>query len=125
MLEGIAFRLREVRDAVATVMPPTGALRVDGGASRSDTLMQIQADALGTPVERLAIAEASALGAAICAGVGAGLWPADHGAALRRIDRTFEPSCQPTKQRGASSGGATTADTLLEQRAEHRAKPIY
>ena len=91
VLEGIAFRLREVRDAVATVMPPIGALRADGGASRSDTLMQIQADALGTPVERLATAEASALGAAVSAGVGAGLWPPDHGAVLRRIDRTFEP----------------------------------
>ena len=100
VLEGIAFRLREVRDAVATVMPPTGALRVDGGASRSDTLMQIQADALGKPVERLAIADASALGAAVSAGVGAGLWPADHGAALRRIDRTFEPTLSADETEG-------------------------
>ncbi len=100
VLEGIAFRLREVRDATAAAMAPIGALRADGGASRSDPLMQIQADVLGTPVERLAIAEASALGAAVGAGVGAGLWPIDHGAALRRIDRTFEPALSTDETEG-------------------------
>lgn len=91
VLEGIAFRVREVRDATAAVMPSPGPLRADGGASRSDTLMQLHADALGIAVERLALSEATALGAAIGAGIGAGLWNADHGAAQRRIDCTFEP----------------------------------
>lgn len=93
VLEGIAFRVREVRDAVRTVpdLPQATTLRVDGGASRSDALMQIQADVLGIPIERLAIPEASALGAAICAGEGAGLWDAQRIAANRRVDRTFEP----------------------------------
>ena len=100
VLEGIAFRLREVRDAAATAMPLVGALRADGGASRSDPLMQIQADVLGTPVERLAVAEATALGAAIGAGIGAGFWPADHGATLRRVDRTFEPHVSADETEG-------------------------
>ena len=53
--------------------------------------MQLHADVLGIAVERLALSEATALGAAIGAGIGAGLWNAVHGAAQRRIDRTFEP----------------------------------
>ena len=49
VLEGIAYRVREVRDAIRAVpgLPLPSALRADGGASRSDTLMQIQADVLG------------------------------------------------------------------------------
>jgi len=93
VLEGIAFRVREVRDAVGAVpgLPSVTTLRVDGGASLSDALMQIQADVLGASIERLAIPEASALGAAICAGEGALLWDAQRIAANRRVDRTFEP----------------------------------
>ena len=91
VLEGIAFRVREVRDATAAAVYSPGPLRADGGASRSDTLMQLHADVMGIAVERLAFSEATALGAAIGAGIGAGLWSADHGAAHRRIDRTFEP----------------------------------
>ena len=53
--------------------------------------MQIQADILGLPVERHAVAEATALGAAICAGETAGIWDAEMGASLRRTDRIFEP----------------------------------
>jgi glycerol kinase len=49
-------------------------LRVDGGASRNDFLMQFQADILGIPIERPAAVETTALGAAQLAGVGAGLW---------------------------------------------------
>ncbi len=101
VLEGIAYRLREVRDAIGALeLPPMDALRADGGASRSDTLMQIQADVLGTPVERLEIADASALGAAIGAGIGAGLWRADHMATLRRINRTFVPQLSDDEREG-------------------------
>jgi glycerol kinase len=93
VLEGIAYRVREVRDAIRAVpdLPMQDVLRADGGASRSDALMQIQADVLGTPVERLAIPEASALGAAICAGIGTNRLDIRHATANRRVDRTFEP----------------------------------
>ncbi len=101
VLEGIAYRLREVRDAIGAVeLPAMEALRADGGASRSDTLMQIQANVLGIPVERLAVTEASALGAAVGAGVGAGLWRADHATTLRRIDRTFVPQLSDDEREG-------------------------
>ena len=102
VLEGIAFRVREVHDAIRAVsdLPTPRTLRADGGASRSDALMQIQADVLGASVERLDIAEASALGAAICAGEGAQLWDAQTIATTRRVDRTFEPRISEDEREG-------------------------
>jgi glycerol kinase len=68
-------------------------LRVDGGASRSDLLMQIQADLLGRPVVRPAITETTALGAAHLAGLATGFWSdADELARQWRAERVFEPS---------------------------------
>jgi glycerol kinase len=92
--EGVASRVREAFDQVYVEAPELErpeSLRVDGGATRNDLLMQIQADILGLPVERHAVAEATALGAAICAGETAGMWDAEIGASLRQVDRTFEP----------------------------------
>ncbi len=100
VLEGIAFRLREVRDAVATVMPPTGALRVDGGASRSDTLMQIQADVLGTPVERLADRRSERAGRGHLRGRGCRTLAGRSRRGTRRIDRTFEPTLSADEAEG-------------------------
>ncbi|MCH8901172.1 MAG: glycerol kinase GlpK [Chloroflexi bacterium] len=92
-LEAIAFQTRDVLEAMES---ETGArlptLRADGGASRNDLLMQIQADLLGRPVVRSAVAETTALGAAYLAGLGVGLWPGLDDLAQRwRSDRTFEP----------------------------------
>jgi glycerol kinase len=92
--EGVASRVREAFDQIYVDAPELvrpQSLRVDGGATRNDLLMQIQADILGLPVERHAVAEATALGAAICAGETAGMWDAEMGASLRRTDRVFAP----------------------------------
>ncbi len=68
------------------------ALRVDGGASANDLLMQLQADQLQVPVERPAIAETTAMGAAFLAGLGTGVWSsAEEVAATWRLDRRFTP----------------------------------
>lgn len=68
-------------------------LRVDGGASRNDLLLQFQADISGVPVIRPAITETTALGAAFLAGLAAGVWSCeDEIASLWRVDRVFEPS---------------------------------
>src|SRR5437867_1182501 len=66
VLEGIAWRCREVYDALRADVPrpPPATLRADGGAARNDVLLQLQADALGLPVERPAVLEAGARGAA-------------------------------------------------------------
>jgi glycerol kinase len=67
-------------------------LRVDGGASSNDLLMQMQADVLGLPVERPAVLETTSLGAALLAGLATGFF-SDHAAVeeARRVERTFEP----------------------------------
>ena len=67
-------------------------LRVDGGASRNDLLMQMQADFLGVPVVRPQVTETTALGAAYLAGLATGFWSgADELAAQWAIDKTFVP----------------------------------
>ena len=92
-LESIAYQTRDVLDAMrldAGLDP--GSLRVDGGATANDLLMQFQADILGLPVERSAVKETTALGAGYLAGMGMGFWdgPGDI-ATLWREDRRFEP----------------------------------
>lgn len=94
MLEGIAFRCRQVYDALRAdcPYPAPATLRADGGAARNDVLLQAQTDALGLPVERSQVLDASALGAAYLAGLATGVWR-DTGELSEawRCDRVFEP----------------------------------
>ncbi len=71
-LEGIAWRVADIVAAVSEHAKPE-ALRVDGGLSRNDLLLQLQADCTGLPIER-GIIDATAAGAAALAAVGAGVW---------------------------------------------------
>lgn len=94
VIEGVAWRCREVYEALRSDCPhPAPAvLRVDGGMARNDVLLQAQADALGIPVERPAVLEAAALGAAYLAGLATGVWRDTE--ALARTwqrNRVFEP----------------------------------
>ncbi len=74
-LESIAYQSKEVLDAiVADTGIPVGELRVDGGASANNFLMQFQADLLGLSVRRPMIRETTALGAAYLAGLAVGVW---------------------------------------------------
>ena len=74
-LESIAYQTRDVVECVAadSGLAPH-ALRVDGGACQNDFLMQFQADILGTEVQRPALLEVTALGAAVLAGLHVGFW---------------------------------------------------
>lgn len=94
MLEGIAFRVREMLDAIygGSGLPRPQRLRVDGGAAANDLLLQLQASVLGAAVERMAPLEATAFGAALEAGQAVGLWPEDRAHSLRGVDRMFEPA---------------------------------
>ena len=70
-------------------------LRVDGGGSANNLLMQMQADQLQVPVERSGVTETTALGAAFLAGLGTGVWSSlDEIAATWRLDRRFEPEAR-------------------------------
>jgi glycerol kinase len=93
-LDAIALQSAEVFDAMtADAGVPLRELRVDGGASANNLLMQLQADALGVPVVRPRITETTALGAAYLAGLAAGVWrDTDELAALWQVDRVFEPA---------------------------------
>jgi len=92
-LEAIAFQSADVlrameRDAGHALIE----LRVDGGASANNLLMQFQADLLGVPVVRPMVTETTALGAAYMAGLGAGYWGSEADVAANwRVDRRFEP----------------------------------
>ena len=105
-LEAIAFQTRDVVEALeAESGTRLDVLRADGGASRNDLLMQIQADVLGRPIMRSAAAEATALGAAYLAGLAVGVWrDLDELAALATFDRTFEPAMSAA-QRDEMYGG--------------------
>ncbi|ODN70695.1 FGGY family carbohydrate kinase [Methylobrevis pamukkalensis] len=83
-LESIAHQIADLADAVTGSNVTIDRLHVDGGPTRNDHLMQIEADLIGLPVERTDTAELSALGAAHLAGLRAGLFDIDG---LRRLDR--------------------------------------
>jgi glycerol kinase len=93
-LEAIAFQSREVLEAMtADSGRPPRSLKVDGGATENNFLMQLQADILGIPVVRPAVRETTALGAAQAAGLAGGAWASlDELSGLWREDRAFEPS---------------------------------
>jgi glycerol kinase len=78
--------------AAAATDRAAAPLRVDGGASANDLLMQIQADELQIQVERPVVAETTAIGAAFLAGLATGVWSStDELAATWRLDRRFDP----------------------------------
>ena len=76
VLEAVAWQTREVVDAMAAdAGAPLTALKVDGGMTANNLLMQFQADVLDVPVVRPAITETTSLGAAYAAGLAVGFWP--------------------------------------------------
>jgi glycerol kinase len=105
-LESIAYQsaallLAMSRDAVAAGAAPVAELRVDGGASVNDLLMQFQADLLGIPVIRPAVTETTALGAAYLAGLSSGVYRStDELSSLWRAERTFLPTLSPERAAG-------------------------
>jgi len=93
ILEGTTFYMKECVES----LPPTGIeisdFRAVGGGSKSDTWVQICADIMGRPFVRPRITEAGALGAAIIAGVGTGLFSSYEAGvdAMVSLERAFEP----------------------------------
>lgn len=93
-LDSIAYQTADVLDAMRQDSHLSfSELRVDGGASRNNLLMQFQADILGIPVVRPKITETTALGAAYLAGLAVGYWESEAElVSLWEMDRRFEPS---------------------------------
>lgn len=98
-LEGIAFQVADVLDAMQSDSGiAINQLRVDGGASANNLLMQFQADILQAPVVRPKIIETTALGAAFLAGLAVGFWK-DQSEILTiwQTDRVFEPTMKASE----------------------------
>ena len=93
-LEATAFQTLDVIEAVvADTARPLTELRVDGGMTRNDLLMQFQADILGIPVVRPRVVETTALGAAYAAGLATGVWSGqDELRRQWREDARWEPA---------------------------------
>ena len=102
-LEAVAYQTRDVLEAMGADRPDAagdrGVLRVDGGMAASDWTMQFLADILDAPVERPAVVETTAMGAAYLAGLGAGLYPEPEAfAAGSRAERRFTPRMDPANR---------------------------
>lgn len=92
-LEGIAYQVKDLLDAMETDSgKPLSVLRVDGGASVSDVMMQFQADILNKPIDRPEMVETTAFGAAFLAGLATGVWnDISDITAIRKSQRIFIP----------------------------------
>ena len=101
-LESIAFQSADVLEAMQKDSGRTlTELRVDGGATANDLLMQFQADLLGVPVVRPKVLETTALGAAYLAGLTVSLWKSrEEIAAQWRVERMFEPRMDADRRAG-------------------------
>lgn len=119
-LEAVAFQSAELLEAMQKDSGVTlTELRVDGGASANDLMMQFQADILGVPVVRPRITETTALGAAYLAGLAVGYWKStDEIARQWQVDRRFEPQMEETTRKqllGQWRKAVTRAQDWIEE----------
>ncbi len=123
-LEGIAFQVADVLEAMRQDSGiPIDQLRVDGGASANNLLMQIQADVLQAPVVRPVVIETTALGAAFLAGLAVGFWKDRKSLrAIWRADRVFEPAKSPDEVAHRRSRWAEAVNRAREWEERSRFK---
>jgi glycerol kinase len=91
-VEALAYQTKDVIKAMEEDCgKPISVLKVDGGASTNNYLMQFQSDILNVPVDRPKMIETTALGAALLAGLKAGVWTTKDIASIREVDQIFKP----------------------------------
>ena len=117
-LDGIAFQTYDIAQAMAKdINAPLTELKVDGGASRNNLLMQFQANILGINVVRPKITETTALGAACLAGLAVGYWKdIDELKAQWQVERTFEPVPENDDIKAAKAGWADAIQRTLTRK---------
>ncbi len=103
-LEAIAYQTWDLASALVEDFGELAELRVDGGAARNDFLCQFQADIAGLAVVRPRVLETTSLGAALAAGVGAGLWELEDIPRLVEVARRFTPQMEPGRRRALIDG---------------------
>ncbi len=113
-LESLAY---QTKDVLRAMEEDAGihlkALRVDGGASANNMLMQFQADILGTVVERPTVIESTATGAAYLAGIAVGLWKKEQITNARKIERTFTPLMEESVRQKLYKGWRRAIDRTM------------
>ena len=114
-LESIAYQTRDLVEAMESDCgSKLTEIRVDGGATQNDFLMQFQADILGVPVVRPAYLETTALGAAFLAGLATGFWTdtneLEH---FWSVDRTFQPSMSESQRTSLYDGWKAAVSRAL------------
>jgi glycerol kinase len=110
-LESIAYQTRDMIEAGGVKV---GELRVDGGATANEFLMQFQADVLGARIVRPKTTGSTALGAAYLAGVGSGLWKSRDELGLE-VDRVFEPKMPRKEADALFAGWKKAVDRVLSR----------
>jgi len=105
-LESLAYQTKDVLEAMESDFRKKAvSLRVDGGATKSDFLMQFQADILGKPVKRPLVTEMAARGAAYLAGLGVGFWKSREELEYQwKVDRIFEPQMSKDQRESLYDG---------------------
>ncbi len=116
-LEGVAFQVADLIEAMNQDLGyPLTEIRADGGMARSDPFLQFQADLLGLPIRRSPQTESTALGAALLAGLGAGLWP-DASSAIERVQsggQTFAPARDDDWRKQARGRWRHAVETVIQ-----------
>ncbi|GCE11530.1 glycerol kinase GlpK [Tengunoibacter tsumagoiensis] len=115
-LEAMCYQTRDVATAMANDSKVEATtLRVDGGASVNNLLMQFQADVLGIPVQRPKIAETTALGAAYLAGLAVNFWKSEKEiSSYWALDRTFEPKISEDERESLYAGWKRAVERSLD-----------
>lgn len=114
-LEAIAYQTRDVLECMTKDSgQQLKSLRVDGGVTASDFLMQFQADILGIPIEKPVVTEMTALGAAYLAGLGVGFWKSkDEISKQWRLERVFEPNMSKDQKESLYTGWKRAVERSL------------
>lgn len=114
-IEAICYQTRDVLECMERDSGQKAtSLRVDGGATVNDLLMQVQADILGIPIQKPVVTEMAALGAAYLAGLGVGFWKdKDEIAKQWKIARVFEPGMSEDRRESLYSGWKRAVERSL------------
>ena len=118
VLESIAYQSADLLEAMRSdfgIWPKD--LKVDGGASSNDFLMQFQADMLGVPIKRPACLETTAFGAACLAGLAVGYWKKDELSQNRMGEKILEPQIGSSRRNELLSGWHKAVDRSLKWHA--------
>ena len=122
-LESICYQTREILEAMnADSGVPLRALKVDGGATANNFLMQLQADILGATVIRPKVAETTSLGAAYAAGLATGFWQGlDDLTANWQVDRQWQPQIDDAQRNLGFAGWKKAVTRTFDWVAESAA----